>query len=253
MPPLPTILMTLGLAGALLIGGGLVVVRRSGARPAMGRRLAGARQVAVGELLDLTPGPDLPTRPVRVSGRIRCADPIVTSDGDRLVAFHRDVEAWVPRVGWRSLERLRETRSFELWDHDGSLTVDPAACAEPLVTLPHVWLGVPDDLGEPYAPALARLRAEQGEPQRARATTRMLSIVDRLLLLATVRTDGGDGVVLAPPPGGYVITSLDLEDAMRLLGGSRRRLLLGGSAAVAIGATLLLAAIVLAGVRLAIG
>jgi hypothetical protein len=240
----------LAVGGVVLLGAGLVAIRRSGARPAIGRRLAGARQVRVGELLDLAPGDPVPDRPVRVIGRIRCAEPIITSQGDRLVAFHRDVEVATPRGGWRSIERLRETRSFELWDHDGSLPVDPAAAAEPLIVLPHVWSGSVDALDETYAAALARLTSEQGTLTEARATTRMVSVVDRLLLLAEV-TRGADGAVaLAPPPGGYLLSSLELDDAMRLLGGRRPRLLLGGAAAIGLAIVLLAAAAALLGASL---
>jgi hypothetical protein len=253
MPPLSTLPPWLTLGGALLLGGGLALIRRSGARPAMARRLAGARQVGVGELLDLGPADPLPPRPVRVVGRIRCADPIVTPQDGRMVAFHRDVEVSTPTGGWRNIERLRETRSFELWDHDGSLSVDPAEAAEPLVTLPHVWTGTPDELDETYAAALARVTAEQGAPQRARATTRMVSVVDRLLVLAVVRRGSDRGVALAPPPGGYLLSALELDDAMRLLGGPRPRLMLAGTSAVAISILLFVAAAILAIVGLATG
>ena len=244
--PTPLMLPTwLALGGFLLLTGGLLLMRRSGARPTMGRRLAGARQLRVGELLDLAPGDPLPRRPVRVVGRIRCAEPIITSQDDRLVALHRDVEVATPRGSWRSIERLRETRSFELWDHDGSLEVDPAQAAEPLVVLPHVWSGSVTELDESFAPALARLTAEQGPPMQARASTRMVSIVDRLLLLAAI-TRGADGrIALGPPRGGYIVSGLDLDDAMRLLGGPRPRLMLAATGVLAVSVALLVVAAVL--------
>jgi hypothetical protein len=192
----------------------------------------------------------MPDRPVRVIGRIRCAEPIITSQDDRLVAFHRDVEVAMPGGGWRNIERLRETRSFELWDHDGSLPVDPGEAAEPLIVLPHVWSGSVDALDETYAAALARLTTELGPLAKARATTRMVSIVDRLLLLAEVRRGAEGGVALAPPAGGYLLSSLELDDAMRLLGGGRPRLLLAGSAAIGLAAVLLVAAAALTGASL---
>jgi hypothetical protein len=169
------------------------------------------------------------------------------------VALHRDVEVSAPRGGWRSIERLRETRSFELWDHDGSLTVDPAEAAEPLVNLPHVWTGSPDELDETYAPALSRVTAEQGAPQLARATTRTLSVVDRLLVLAVVHRDGDGRVRLAAPRGGYILSAMDLDEAMRLLGGRRPRLMLAGTAAVAVSVVVLIAAAILAVAGLAAG
>ena len=239
----------LALGALVLFGAGTLLIRRSGARPAMGRRLAGARHVRVGELLDIAPGDQLPVRPVRVLGRIRCADPIVTSQDDRLVAFHRDVEVATPR-GWRSIERLRETRSFELWDHDGSLVVDPAEAAEPLVVLPHVWTGSADALDESYAAALARVAAEDGPATEARATTRMVSVVERLLVLASIAREVDGRLVLAPPPGGYLVSALELDDAMRLLGGPRPRLLLAGTAMTWLSAALIAAAAILAVVSL---
>lgn len=251
MPASLTLPTWLALAGLAMLAAGLILIRRSGARPAMGRRLAGARQVRVGELLDLSPGDPLPVRPLRVVGRIRCADPIVTSQDDRLVAFHRDVEVATPRGGWRSVERLRETRSFELWDHDGSLPVDPADAAEPLVVLPHVWTGGADELDESYAGALARIAAEQGAPTEARATTRMVSIIDRVLLLAAVGRDAEGRIALSPPRGGYLLSTLELDDAMRLLGGRRPRLMLTGTAMAWIGVVLLGAATILGIVALA--
>jgi hypothetical protein len=246
MPPIPLLPAALAVAGLALLAVGLVLVQRSKARLGMGRRLAGARQVRVADLIALPSADPLPPRPIRVVGRIRCAEPIVTGGDDRLVAIHRDVEVAVPGGGWRSIERLRETRSFELWDHDGSLQLDPAQAAEPLVVLPHVWKGPIDELDDSYAPALARVTAEQGPPVRARATTRMVSVVDRLLVLARVGRDDEGRVVLAPPPGGYILSALDLDDAMRLLGGAHPRWLVTGAAAIAMAALLLALAALLA-------
>jgi hypothetical protein len=232
--PWPLLPLSAVLVGAVVTIGGLAWLRRSGASFGLGRRLAGAQELKVGELLD---GGAIPTRPVRVNGRVRCPDPIVTERDERLVAFHRDVEVRLPRGGWRTIERLRETRTFELWDHDGSLTVDPAAAAEPLISIPHVWRGQAAELDATFQPAIERLTAEHGAPTAARATTRMLSTVDRMLVLASVERAGSGGVRLSPPPGGYVISSLDLDDGLRLLGGRRGRLL-GGLAAVASGVVL---------------
>lgn len=218
MPPAVTFSLLAALLGVVLLAAGLLTLKGSGARMRMARRLAGAREVRVGALHDAGEPPE---RAVRVVGRVRCADPLVSERDERLVAVHRSVEVQT-RSGWRSIERLHETRSFELWDHDGALTVDPAEAAEPLVAIPHVWIGSPDELDESYQPAVARLSAQLGPLSRARAETRMISVVDRLLVLARVERDA-NGIHLAPPPGGYVLSALELDDAMRLLGGPRRR------------------------------
>ncbi|MEX1156301.1 MAG: hypothetical protein WED12_03965 [Chloroflexota bacterium] len=253
MSPATLVPLFVAIAGAALAAAGWVLLRASGARPGMARRLGGAREIKVGRLLDIGPGDDLPRRPVRVVGRIRCGDPIVTAEDDRLVAFHRDVEVQLPSGAWRPIERLRESRSFELWDHDGSLTVDPAAAHEPLVALPHVWEGPPDELGEVYTPAVARITAEDGPPSVARAATRMLSVVERLMVLAEVRRTANGDITLAPPPGGYVISSLELDEAMRVLGGRKPRVLLAGMACLAIGLVVLVVATAFLGVSLLAG
>src|SRR3989304_2233752 len=81
----------------LVAAAGWVLLRAWGAGPGMAGRLGGAREIKVGRLLDIGPDDDLPRRPVRVVGRIRCGDPIVTAEDDRLVAVHRDVEVPLPR------------------------------------------------------------------------------------------------------------------------------------------------------------
>lgn len=234
-------------AGAVLVAGGAIALRVIGARLGTGRRLAGAEHLAVGALVS---GRTLPPRSVRISGRVRCPEPITTADGDRLVAYHRDIEVELPRVGWRTVERLRETRPFELWDHDGSVTVDPAAAAEPMVVIPHVWHGLPDELADEQRPALERLESHHGAATAARATTRMISVVDRLLVLAEVEgpahPDPRSAVRLRAPRGGYVISNLELDEAMRLLGGPRRGLLTAAIVGLASGMTLLVVGLAVA-------
>jgi len=212
-------------------------MRVIGANMTLGRRLAGAREIGVGEALRLE---DPPSRPVRVSGRVRCPDPLVAPDGERLVAYHRDVEVRSGTGGWRTIERLRETRSFELWDHAGSMSIDPTGAAEPLITIPLVWEGSPDELGDEHAPGVARVARDEGQPVAARAVTRTISEVDRLLVLAQVRAHGSQGTSLEPPAGGYVISSLELDAAMRLLGGQHRRQLTFAIGLLALGGVLLI-------------
>jgi hypothetical protein len=246
--------MTLAFAGLAVIGllgtvGSLLLLQRTGAQPGLARRLAGPREVKVGRLRF---GEAVSERPVRVVGRIRCADPLHLGDGERLVAFHRDVEV---RVGgrWRSVERMRETRSFELWDHDGSLTIDPAAAAEPLITIPQAWRGRSDELQEPHASAVRRLAERHGEATEARAVTRTVNVTDRLLVLARAVRDERGEVRLEPPRGGYLISTLALPDAMRLLGGRARRAAAIGVVGVGIGGILLLVGIVGTALALLLG
>lgn len=231
---MPAVFAAMLLVGIVVGGLSFWMLRRSGARVAMARRLAGPEEWKVGRLVD---GDELPPRAVRVSGRIRCRDPLDAGDGERLVAFHRDVEV-LAGGRWRSVERMRETRSFELWDHDGSLTVDPAAAAEPLITIPKVWQGAPTELNEPHAGAASRLAERHGPATAARATTRSINVTDRLLVLARAERDADGTVTLRPPDGGFVISAVALDDAMRLLGGANRRAAASAVVGMAIGIAL---------------
>lgn len=240
--PLTQVLVSFVLLGALVGLVSFVALRRSGARPDLARRLAGPREVKVGRLLEEG---DRTERWVRVAGRIRCRDPLQLPDGERLVAFHRDVEV---RIGgrWRTIERLRETRSFELWDHEGSITVDPSRAAEPLVVIPQVWHGSVEALDEPHASAAARVAGREGPISEARAVTRTLNVTDRLLVLARPQLEG-TRIALEPPEDGYVITNLALDDAMRLLGGRGR---LAAAAVIGLGLAVALVAIGVIGLLL---
>ncbi len=65
--------------------------------------------------------------------------------------------------------------------------------------------------------------------------TRTIGIADRLLVLARAHVEPEGSHSLLPPDGGYVISSLELDDAMRLLGGQRRGLLAAAIVALALG------------------
>ncbi len=216
--PLALTFAALAAFGVVLGVASILALRSTGASPTRARRLAGPPERRVGMLGEADP----PPRPVRVIGRIRCRDPLEAGDGERLVAFHRDVEVRIGRA-WRTVERIRETRSFDLWDHDGSVPLDPSHAAEPLIAIPQVWRGHPSTLEEPHASTVRALVDRHGPATEARALTRSLNVTDRLLVLARpVRTADGR-TELAPPEGGYLISNLGLEDAMRLLGGRHRR------------------------------
>ena len=224
-------------AGAVLIATGVVLGRASGARIGLGRRLAAAREMRVGEVTAATVEPG---STIRVTGRVRCPNPLLTSDGERLVALHRTLEVRLgPLRGgaWRQLERVRESRRFQLWDHSGQLSIDPSAAAEPLLAIPAIWRGTPDELPDAYRASVAALEARHGQPATAaRAETRTISVVDHLFVLAEAVPERDGSLGLAPPQGGFVISSVPLDSAMRLLGGHRRRALVGAVVAIAAGA-----------------
>src|SRR5437899_3057358 len=135
-------------------------------------------------------------------------------------------------------------------DYGDRLTRDAPPARHPL-RLRGAWSGPPrlregraDELGGELASGRARVGTEEGPPVAARAVTRTIAEVDRLLVLAQVRVAGGGGAGLEPPPGGFVISALELDAAMRLLGGPHRRQLALAIAVLAVGGLLLVAGVV---------
>lgn len=238
---LPLIVLAIGALGTVA---GIGLIRASGANTGVGRRLAGAPGMALRDLQDLAERDDLPRTPVRVEGRVRCADPIVTPTGERLALLHRDLELQSPDTRWRTVERVRDARQVDLWQRSASVRLDLARVAEPLIAIPLVWEGDPAELGAALQPAVERIRAEQGPALVARATTRQVLLVDELIVLATPAR-GDDGKLrLDPPPGGYLVTNADLDVAMRLLAGPHRSRMVAGYALAAAALVVMAAGVV---------
>jgi hypothetical protein len=107
---IPLLLIAMGIVG---IGLGALLVRWSGADTRAGRRLAGARTVPLPDLREAAAADQLPRTAIRLEGRVRCADPIVTADGERVALLHRDVEVQLPNGAWRTIERLRDARPID--------------------------------------------------------------------------------------------------------------------------------------------
>ncbi len=59
--------------------------------------------------------------------------------------------------------------------------------------------------------------------------------MDQLTVLAVARRDPAGQLQLTPPDGGFVVSAVDLDVAMRLLAGPRRPRMLGGYAVSALG------------------
>ena len=228
--------MLLAAAGLVATGMGAALIRSSGADTRTGRRLAGAPAAAIPDLQDLAARNQLPPGPVRIAGRVRCVNPLVLPTGDRLAALHRDVEVALPDGEWRVIERIREARGIDLWERTASVQLDLAGLAEPLITIPQVWEGSPMELGDDYRAALERLATHGLSARRARATTRRISLVDQLIVLAVPERNASGRLRLTPPPGGFLVANVELDTAMRLLAGPRRARMLAGFAISVVGA-----------------
>jgi hypothetical protein len=192
--------------------------------------------MSIPELHEAAAADQLPRSPIRLEGRVRCADPIHTPDGERLALFHRDVEVQLADGSWRTIERFRDARAIDLWQRTVSIPVDLTQVGEPVLTIPHLWEGAPDQLDASHRPAVERLAAERGPIRAARATTRRVMLVDELTVLGLPARDVSGAPRLDPPPGGYLVSTVELDVAMRLLAGPHRSRMLAGFGLVGVGA-----------------
>ncbi|HJT64733.1 MAG TPA: hypothetical protein VJ839_08190 [Candidatus Limnocylindria bacterium] len=229
---IPALLLALG---GLTIVAGVALVRWSGADTRAGRRLAGTRPASLSDLRAAAARDELPRGEVRVEGRVRCSDPIRTADGERLALLHRDVEVEQPDGRWRLIERLRDARTIDLWERSTSVQLDLGQLAEPLITIPHRWEGTPAELDATHQPAVARVSAENRPPRRARAVTRQVMLVDQLIVVAVPGRTTDGALRLDPPSAGFLVATVELDVALRLLAGPHRRRMIAGYAVSAAG------------------
>lgn len=246
-----TLFLVLLVAGGLVAALGASLIRSSGANTSAGRRLAGAPAVALPELIERAENGQLPRTPVRVEGRVRCADPLTGEGGDPLALVHRDVEVQDPSGYWRTVERLRDARIIDLWQRSASVQLDLTRIAEPLIAIPRVWEGSPDELDAGLQPAIARLAADGPRPHQARSTTRQVMLVDHLIVLADPAREPDGRLRLDPPPGGYLVSNVELDVAMRLLAGPNRARMLAGFGVALVGVAVVIGAAIALGLALA--
>ncbi len=220
--PAPALLLiALGLATT---AAGLVLLRSFGPGVRVGRLLSVTPRVSLEDAIALAEaGVD---RYVGVEGRIDAVDEF-TDENDRPLVYRRR-RIQVRSAGrWRTVDESVESVPFSIDAGGASVGIDPSDLAGGLVVLPRESAGraweVPDRLPPGTPPdAAVRLRIEQ------------VSSVEHATVLGCPRRTGS-GVALAPGTGRpLVLSTLERDDAMRVLAEGRR-----GRAAVA---TALLAA-----------
>ena len=226
------------LAGVAALGGGIAVLRSYGTRFRIGRLLASAPSISVGEALEIARSG--PAEYVRVTGRI-------DSETDFEDVDHRPLVFRLTRLQsrqagrWKDFDVVREAVPFEVREGLDGIAVDTAGLDHGLVVVPRESVGVVGDLGD-------RAPDELDDGLPARLVVESVSSVEHATV-AGVPALGPDGnprlaAGLGRP---LILTTLEQPEAMRILA--------EGRPARARVATLLLAAatvLVLAGIVLLI-
>jgi hypothetical protein len=227
--------LLLAIAGALALAAAVGIQRGFGPRARVGRLLAVAPRVTIAEAIRIADAGE--TTYVRVDGRLD-SDREFEDEAHRPLVIRRTTIEWRPAgtTGpWLPVDSNLEEVPFTIREGLDEIAVDGPALAEGLVVVPREWTGTNADLGE---------RAPAGAPPdgSARVVIEHASTVEHATVLGVPRRNGGI-VSIGPGLGRpLILTTLESDEAMRVLTGGaagRARLAIGFLVA---GAVLLLVA-----------
>jgi hypothetical protein len=205
--------LVLAVAGALALGIAGAILRSFGPRYRVGRLLAVAPRVSVAEAVRIAEAGE--TAYVRVDGRVDSDDEFEDADHRPLV-FRRTIVRWRRSGGrgtWATLDEATEQVDFVVREGLDEIGIATPELADGLVVVPRVRRGRAGDLGD-GAPA--------GVPADADVThtVEQVSSVEHATVAGVPRrgTDGKPviGAGLGRP---LLLTTLEQDEAMRLLTG----------------------------------
>jgi hypothetical protein len=220
--------LLLTVAGMLALGAAVLIQGAFGRRGRVGRLLAVAPRVSIAEAIRLAEAGA--PRYVRVDGRLD-SDQEFEDDAHRPLVVRRttlETRAADGSGSWREVDVKLETVPFVVREGLAEIGVDGSALAEGLVVVPREHRGVARDLED---------RAPAGVPPEApvRMIVELASTVEHGIVVGVPRRDADGRVAIGPGLGRpLILTTLEPDEAMRVLTGgaaSRARLALIAAAA----------------------
>jgi hypothetical protein len=215
-------LVVVGIAAGLV---GFLLLRRSGTGWRVGRLLAAAPERTLAQAAAIVAGGEQAY--IRLHGRIDSDEEFPGDDGKPIVYRRRRLQQRSGRSGWLTFDDERLAVPFCLSQKGERIDIDTEALGDGLVVVPRESEGVAADVtAEAVSGELPDLPPET--PVRLRIE--QVSAVDHAIAAGVPRVGGGGSVVLGPGLGRpLVLTTLELDEAMRVLAGGRRRELLVAS------------------------
>ncbi len=214
-------------AGFIALVARVLVLRTYGPNYRVGRLLASTPEVSVAEAREMAAGPP---RYIRVAGRIDAEDEF-EDDAHRPLVFRRTRLQVGSEDGWTTFEDGRERVRFEVRDGLDGIVVDDAALDTGLVVVPRESVGTAADVPDRVPPGTpvetpVRLRVEQ-----------ISSVEHAIVLGVPSMNDAGEPRLSAGLGRPLVLTTLEPDEAMRLLtdGSARRPLIAAGLLAAGLG------------------
>jgi len=175
---------------------------------------------------------------VRVHGRIDSDEEFPGDDDKPLVFRRRRLQRREQRLvggsDWRTFDDERLAVPFRLTQRGERVDVDVDALADGLVVVPRISIGVAADL-----PPDAAIRAvpEMASQTQVRLRIEQVSAVDHASACGVPRLTATGETVLGPGRGRpLILTTLELDEAMRVLGSEQRGSLRVAAGLLAVGA-----------------
>ncbi len=212
-------LIVLGLAAGLL---GWLLLRRGGSGWRVGRLLAAAPQRSLSQAVASAASGE--TAYMRLHGRIDSAEEFPGDDGKPLVFRRRRLQHRRGRSGWQTFDDERLAVPFGLVERGERVAIDAASLGDGLVVVPRELVGVAADLA---AAALAGPLPQLPPDRPVRLRIEQISATEHATA-AGVPVIGPDGSVTLGPglSRPLLLTTLEIDEAMRVLASERRNELL---------------------------
>jgi len=236
-----------GMAGLILIaigvGGGLMgghLLRRGGDGWRIGRLLSAAPQRNLIETAAIAASGE--PAYIRIHGRIDSDEEFPGDDGKPIVFRRRRLQQGTGRSGWQTFDDERSAVPFGLTERGERVAIDTESLGDGLVVVPRESVGVAADLtDEAVTGSLPDLSADT--PVRLRIE--QVSAVEHATAAGMPSLAEDGSVVLGPGLGRpLLLTTLELDEAMRVLAGDRRNELLLASGLLVAAPILVVAGIV---------
>ena len=228
--------LVLAIAGAVALGAAAWIQRGFGPRARVGRLLAVVPKVSIADAVHLAQSGE--ARYVRVDGRIDSDQEFEDAD-QRPLVYRRTRLEWRAADGrgpWTEFDVKVEVVPFSVREGLDAIVVDGASLDTGLVVVPRERKGVGADLGDARP-------AQVPEDASVRMTIEQASSVEHAAVLGVPMRSAGAGLAIGPGLGRpLILSTLEDDEAMRVLtGGATRRARLA-LACLALGVGLLVVA-----------
>ena len=217
------------LLGLLLGIGGWLLLRRRGAAWRVGRLLAAAPPRTLAEAAALAEAGEVSY--VRLHGRIDSDEEFPAENGLPLVYRRRRLQRRAGRA-WQTFDDERLAVPFRLSEQGRKVNIDADALGDGLVVMPRHSEGVAADLTEDAMRTGPLPELPPDTP--VRLLVEQISAVDHATAAGVPRRGPDETLVLGPGLGRpLLLTTLDQDEAMRVLAADGRRELLLATGALA--------------------